>query len=134
MTPERNVLLWLLEVTLIISAPISWWRQADQYNIQIFPMRRNPDSDDRFLTSDDFEGPVSREKVAVLNNYIRDGQSDTAIALLPANFIQRGLAKASYRTLKDIRAAAAGTREEHWQVFLTFLQTLPYYELIAPSQ
>ena len=116
--PDRNVLLWLLEVTVIISAPVSWWRQADQHGIQVFPLRRETADGHRLLTEADFEGSVSREKIGVLNNYIRDGQPETAIRLLPANFIQRGLAKVSYRALRDIY--------EDWHILTTNTGTLSW--------
>ena len=85
----------------------------------------------RLLSEKHFEGSISREKLAILNNYIRDGQAETALKLLPANFIQRGYVRINYKSLGDIRRSALPADEEHWGAFLRFLSTLPYSTLIT---
>ena len=87
--------------------------------------------EERLLVPTDFEGPVPAETLAVLNNYIRDGQPETAARLLPVNFIQRALVKANYRVLRDIHAAQRDNPDEHWQALIAFIATLPNGRLIT---
>ena len=128
---ERNILLWLLDVTLDIAAPVAWWRQASAYDINIFAFRRRSGEEERLLVPEDFEGPVPAETLAVLNNYIRDGQPETAARLLPVNFIRRALVKANYRVLRDIHAGQRDNADEHWQALIAFIATLPHGRLIT---
>jgi hypothetical protein len=131
--PERNICLWLLDVTLQIMAPASWWNQLKQYELDIFLIRRKT-RDDRervLLVSSDFEGSISEEKLGILNNYIRDGQYDTLQRLLPLNFIRSGFVKVCYKSLSQIYSDKREVPDDHWVSFLEFLKTLPYEDLIA---
>ncbi len=131
--PNRNIFLWLLEVVLDISAPAFWWKQISQHTVEIFTMRRQDakDKTERMLAASDFEGHISKEKIIILNNYIRDGQPETALRLLPANFIQRGYVKINYKTLNEIYCSKNTLTDEHWSSFIQFLETLPYRKLIT---
>jgi len=134
--PDRNVFLWLLEVTLEISGPVFWWKQFEQYAPEIFTLRHEEGlhEGERLLSEQNFEGFISREKLAILNNYIRDGQAATALKLLPANFVQRRYVKISYSTLREISRSENPATDEHWEAFLRFTTTLPYHSLIMESE
>jgi hypothetical protein len=131
--PNRNICLWLLDVTLEISAPASWWNQLRQYELDVFPVRHRSRSREgrQLLSRSDFEGSISEEKLAILNNYIRDGQYDTFQRLLPSNYIQRGLVKINYKTLSDILADRESGVDDHWDSFLEFIDTLPFREVLS---
>ncbi len=130
--PNRNICLWLLNVVLDISAPASWWNKLKQYDIEMFLLRQQSriDGSQRLLSQTDFEGSISEEKLAILNNYIRDGQFETLQRLLPANIIQRGFIKVSYKALNDIYCDKRSVAEGHWETFLRFLESLPYADVI----
>lgn len=131
--PNRNICLWLLNLALDISAPASWWNQLKQYDIGIFLLRqqRRSDGSQRFLDQSDFEGSISDEKLAILNNYIRDEQYETLQRLLPSNIVQRGFIQVSYKTLNDIYCERSSTATSHWETFLRYLETLPYHDVIT---
>jgi hypothetical protein len=131
--PNRNICLWLLNVTLEISAPASWWNQLNQYDVEVFILRQQSRSDGsiRLLSQEDFEESVSEEKLAILNNYIRDGQFETLQRLLPASIIRRGFIKVSYKTLNEIYCDRSSGAVGHWETFLRFLESLPYADVIV---
>ncbi len=130
--PNRNICLWLLNVVLEIAAPVSWWNQLKKYDIEMFLVRNQSraDGSHRLLSEEDFEGTIAEEKLAILNNYIRDGQFETLQRLLPADIIQRGFLKVSYKSLNDIYCEMISTAEGHWESFLRFLESLPYSDII----
>ena len=132
--PNRNVFLWLLDVILEITAPVYWWIQIGQYDVDVFTVRRQDHDDSRLLAERDFEGLITKETLAVLNNYIRDGHPELALNLLPTNFIQRGYIKVSYKSLRDIFHAEDSSTNENWARFHEFIQSLPYSELITDSR
>jgi len=131
--PDRNVLLWLLDVVFDISAPVHWWKQIQQYEVDIFWLRRSGELErgKRLLSEKDFDGAISPEKLFILNNYIRDGQPEMTIKILPLNFIQRGFLKTTYKTLNEIHCDKADIADDRWEAFLDYLRTLPYNELIT---
>ena len=131
--PNRNVFLWLMEVTLEIAAPVFWWKQLGQYAVDVFNLRYHdqPQEGERLLSERNFEGFISKEKLSILNNYIRDGHPDVTLKLLPTNFIQRGYVKINYKCLNEIYCSENPASEEHWASFLRFTETLPYQELIT---
>lgn len=131
--PDRNVLLWLLDVVFDISAPVYWWKQIQQYDVDIFWVRRQRDGQgsERLLSEEDFEGAISPEKLFILNNYIRDGQPEMTIKILPLNFIQRGFLKANYKTLNEIYCDRGETDDERWRTFVDCVRNLPYNALIT---
>ena len=130
--PNRNICLWLLNVVLDISAPVSWWNQLKKYDIEMFLLRQQNRSDGslRLLSESDFEGSIAVEKLAIFNNYIRDGQFETLQRLLPANIIQRGFLKVSYKSLNEIYCEKISAAEGHWGTFLRFLESLSYADII----
>jgi len=131
--PDRNVLLWLLDVVFDISAPVHWWKQIQQYEVDIFWLRRSGELErgKRLLSEKDFDGAISPEKLFILNNYIRDGQPEMTIKILPLNFIQRGFLKTTYKTLNEIHCDKTDIADDRWEAFLDYLRTLPYNELIT---
>ena len=131
--PNRNICLWLLNVVLDITAPASWWNQLKQYDIEMFLLRQQNriDASQRLLSQTDFEGSISEEKLAILNNYIRDGQFETLQRLLPANIVQRGFIKVSYKALNDIYWERRSVTTDHWETFIRYLETLPYNDVIT---
>lgn len=131
-TPERNVYLWLLEATFDITAPQAWWKQIEQYGIDVFPLRRvqGAGGSRKLLTEDDFDGGIAKETLTVLNNYIRDGNPQTALRYLPVNFLSRCLAKITYKTLNEIYCDRGRLSGSTWELFLGYLESLPLKELI----
>ena len=132
--PSRNVFLWMLDVILEITAPVYWWIQIGQYDVDIFTLRRQDHDQGRLLSDQDFEGAVTRQTLAVLNNYIRDGQPDLALKLLPTNFIQRGYIKISYMSLKRIYHTESPSTDGNWGKFREFIESLPHHELITEQR
>jgi hypothetical protein len=131
--PNRNVFLWLMELTLEIVAPVFWWKQLGQYSVDVFNLRYHDhlQEGERLLSGKNFEGFISKEKLSILNNYIRDGHPDVALKPLPTNFIQRGYVKINYKCLNEIYCSENQASDEHWASFLRFTETLPYQELIT---
>ena len=129
---ERNIYLWLLEITFDITATQLWWKQIEQFGIGVFPLRRDASEDQtrRFLTEVDFEGEVTKETLNILNNYFRDGCADRAQLVMPMNFLTRCLAKITFKTLNELYCARTQFSGDTWDLFFQTLQSLPLKELI----
>lgn len=129
---SRALFLWLLKVTLDITAPASWWSQGAMYFNEIRWVRKHPrDGEERApLRQEDFEGGIPALLLESLNDHIVSGERELLETALPENFIRRGYALADYASLRRLHQERSHYNSGHWRDLTGFLRTLPYAELI----
>ena len=130
---SRALFLWLLKVTLDITAPEHWWHQADSYFTEVQWVRRHPSEQGERanLSQDDFEGGIPTRLLDTLNENIAAEQRKLLAATLPENFIRRAYAQSDYGALRRLYLERGHYNSGHWRDLAEFLSTLPYGEFIT---
>ena len=130
---SRHVFLWLLQVTLDLSAPEYWWHQAQPYFSDLAWVRRHPTTKGRraLLTQEDFEGGIPQPVLETLNERIIEEQRELLEASLPENFIRRAYVHTDYAELRRLYIDRGHYDSGHWRDLAAFVQTLRYSDLIT---
>jgi hypothetical protein len=148
--------LRMINVTVDITAPLYWWKEADTYAVGVV---KNSCSTmhkihAKEFTLDDFScehlSLASRDvlalTIAALNRYRMDfinfdkGQSGiidkkTAwwqmIQLLPSSYNQKRTVQLNYQVLKSMYFARKNHKLDEWREFCTWVETLPYFKEVC---
>jgi hypothetical protein len=129
----RPVFMWLLDVVLDITATNHFWDQISAFTKEIRWVRKDGDDQGypRIITEWDFEGPVPGKLLEHINGYIKNGEREKALEMIPDNFIKRGLAKCDYKTLRDLYQDRRHYRYGDWTTLCDIIEKLPYFELLT---
>jgi hypothetical protein len=130
---SRALFLWLLKVTLDITAPAVWWRQGEEYFSEVRWVRKHPQvgGDRPHLRQEDFEGGVPGMLLDTLNELIQAGRRDLLDATLPENYVRRGYGQTDYAALRRLYLERGHYNSGHWHDLSRFLTTLPYAEFLT---
>ena len=136
-----------INVTLDITAPLYWWKEADTYKVATV---RNSCSTMHKITAKEFElDDFSHEHlfdnnntlayiVCALNVYRKNylETKDKAwwwqiILILPNSYNQRATLQLNYAVLRNIYHARKNHKLDEWHTFCHWIESLPYSELIT---
>lgn len=132
-TNSRALFLWLLKITLEITAPVYWWNQCARYFQEIEWVRRHPvEAGDReLLRHEDFEGGVPSLLLETMNEQIKHGERTLLADTLPDNFFRRGYVHTDYAELRSLYRDRGHYNKGHWRDFAVFLRGLRYANLLT---
>ena len=135
--------LRMINVTLDITAPLYWWKEADQYKVgtvtnSCSTMHKIHAKE---FTLDDFSHDHMNEKsVYMLNelvrylNAVREAFIETKvkqywwqmIQLLPTSYNQKRTVQLNYQVLKNMYHARKNHKLDEWHTFCSWVEDLPY--------
>lgn len=144
-------------VTLDITAPLYWWKEADTYKVgtvanSCSTMHKIHAKE---FTLDDFShehlcsytvpGEISRNWLHALEdliwelNFAREKFLETKdkeywwqmIQLLPTSYNQKRTVLLNYEVLRHMYRARKAHKLDEWKEFCKWIETLPYHELIT---
>lgn len=146
--PDHGKFLRMITVTVDVTAPLYWWKEADQYKIStvtnscstMHKIHANPFSLDDFSHEN-----MTCDAVAILNmviDHLNQRRCDyleskrkiywwDLIQLLPSSYNQRRTYFLNYATLRAMYHARKNHKLTEWHVFCDWIETLPYSELIT---
>ena len=136
--------LRMINVTLDITAPLYWWKEADQYKVgtvtnSCSTMHKIHAKE---FTLDDFSHDHMNEKsVYMLNelvrylNAVREAFIETKvkqywwqmIQLLPTSYNQKRTVQLNYQVLKNMYHARKNHKLDEWHTFCDWCESLPYF-------
>lgn len=146
--PDDGKFLRMIHVQIDVTAPLYWWKEADQYKVgtvtdSCSTMHKIHSKE---FTLDDF----SHEHLNVVSN---DNLKDTVhqlnicrqdfirtkdkvnwwqlIQLLPSSYNQRRTWDLNYAVLRNIYHARRNHKLDEWRELCAWVKTLPYSELIT---
>lgn len=147
--------LRMIHVQLDVTAPLYWWKEADQYKVgtvtdscstmhkihaKEFDVNDFSHEHVEELTGDDYNMSYDflLRTVDILN-YYRKKFLETKdkrywwqlIQLLPSSYNQRRTWDLNYAVLRNIYHARKAHKLDEWVDFCKFIETLPYAELIT---
>lgn len=149
--PDHGKYLRMITVTMDITAPLYWWKEADQYKVStvtnscstMHKIHAKP------FTLDDFSHEhMTCDAVAVLNmvidllnqrrcDYLESNRKIywwDMIQLLPSSYNQRRTYFVNYAVLKAMYHARCLHKLDEWRTFCKFIKTLPHHELITGEE
>lgn len=146
--PDHGKYLRMVTVTMDITAPLYWWKEADTYKVStvanscstMHKIHAKP-----FTLEDFSHEQMSCDAVCVLNMVIdllntrREDYLSTKrkifwwdmIQLLPSSYNQRRTLFLNYAVLRSMYHARRNHKLDEWRQFCDFIRTLPYSELIT---
>lgn len=146
--PDHGKYLRMITVTVDVTAPLYWWKEADQYKIStvtnscstMHKIHANPFSLDDFSHEN-----MTCDAVAILNliiEHLNQRRCDyleskrkiywwDMIQLLPSSYNQRRTYFLNYAVLKAMYHARKNHKLDEWHIFCDWIRTLPYSELIT---
>ena len=147
---DHGKFLRMIHVQLDVTAPLYWWKEADQYKVgtvtdscstmhkihaKEFDVNDFSHEHVEELTGDDYNTSYDflLRTVDILN-YYRKKFLETGdkvywwqlIQLLPSSFNQRRTWDLNYAVLRNIYHARKGHRLDEWKTLLDWIETLPY--------
>lgn len=146
--PDDGKFLRMIHVQIDVTAPLYWWKEADQYKIgtvtdSCSTMHKIHSKE---FTLDDF----SHEHLNVVSNdyledtvhqlnicrqdFIRTKDKEDwwqLIQLLPSSYNQRRTWDLNYAVLRNIYHARRNHKLDEWRELCAWIKTLPYSELIT---
>lgn len=144
---DHSKFMRMINVTLDITAPLYWWKEADTYKVATV---RNSCSTMHKITAKEFElDDFSHEHlfdnnntlayiVCALNVYRKNylETKDKAwwwqiILILPNSYNQRATLQLNYAVLRNIYHARKNHKLDEWHDFCHWIESLPYSELIT---
>ena len=142
--PDDGKFLRMIHVQLDVTAPLYWWKEADQYKVgtvtdSCSTMHKIHSKE---FTLDDFShehlySPLHDLKPTVdLLNVYRERFLDTKdkedwwqlIQLLPSSYNQRRTWDLNYAVLRNIYHARRNHKLDEWHTLCDWIETLPYAE------
>ena len=144
--PDHGKYLRMITVTLDITAPLYWWKEADTYKVgtvanSCSTMHKIHSRD---LTLEDFSFEHNKVPgwleytIHVLNTcrkeYLRTQDKEwwyTMIQILPTSYNQKRTVLLNYQVLKSMYHARKHHKLQEWRDFCAWIETLPYSELIT---
>lgn len=146
--PDHGKFLRMITVSLDITAPLYWWKEADTYKVgtvanscsTMHKIHANP-----FSLEDFSHEQMTCDAVAVLNlvigilnqrrnDFLESGRKIywwDMIQLLPSSYNQRRTVLLNYAVLRAMYHARRLHKLDEWRVFCAWIETLPYSELIT---
>lgn len=146
--PDDGKFLRMIHVQLDVTAPLYWWKEADQYKVgtvtdSCSTMHKIHAKE---FTMDDF----SHEHLNVVSNdYLKNTVHQLNICrqdfirtkdkvhwwqmiqLLPSSYNQRRTWDLNYAVLRNIYHARRNHKLDEWRELCAWIETLPYSELIT---
>lgn len=146
--PDHGKFLRMITVSLDITAPLYWWKEADTYKVgtvanSCSTMHKIHAKE---FTLDDFSHEhmscdairILEEIIAFLNqrrcDFLESGRKIywwDMIQLLPSSYNQRRTVLLNYQVLKSMYHARKNHKLDEWRIFSEFIRSLPYSELIT---
>lgn len=149
--------LRMIHVQLDVTAPLYWWKEADQYKVgtvtdscsTMHKIAAKEFTIDDFshehlgyscCTENEFDNPMNTlEQVIIVLNGCRDKYIATnnkfwwwqLIQLLPSSYNQRRTWDLNYAVLRNIYHARRNHKLDEWRELCAWIKTLPYSELIT---
>lgn len=146
--------LRMIHVQLDVTAPLYWWKEADQYKVgtvtdscsTMHKIAAKEFTIDDFshehlgyscCTENEFDNPMNTlEQVIIVLNGCRDKYIATnnkfwwwqLIQLLPSSFNQRRTWDLNYAVLRNIYHARRNHKLDEWHTLCDWIETLPYAE------
>lgn len=152
--PDDGKFLRMIHVQIDVTAPLYWWKEADQYKIgtvtdscstmhkihaKEFDVNDFSHEHVEELTGDDYNMSYDflLRTVDILN-YYRQKFLETndktywwqLIQLLPSSYNQRRTWDLNYAVLRNIYHARRNHKLDEWRELCAWIETLPYSELI----
>ncbi len=155
--PDDGKFLRMIHVQLDVTAPLYWWKEADQYKVgtvtdscsTMHKIAAKEFTIDDFshehlgyscCTENEFDNPMNTlEQVIIVLNGCRDKYIATnnkfwwwqLIQLLPSSYNQRRTWDLNYAVLRNIYHARRNHKLDEWRELCAWIKTLPYSELIT---
>jgi hypothetical protein len=146
--PDHGKFLRMITVSLDITAPLYWWKEADTYKVgtvanSCSTMHKIHAKE---FTLDDFSHEhMSCDAIQILNSviaFLNQRRCDfleanrkiywwDMIQLLPSSYNQRRTVLLNYQVLKSMYHARKNHKLDEWRTFCDFIRSLPYSELIT---
>lgn len=117
-----------------ITAPISWWVQADTYRVGITKQSGSTmhTLSKTHLTQEHFESKVSFEFLDFINDLIKHNVDiDVIKDNLPCGFLQRRLVCVNAKCLRNIILQRRHHKLKSWHKFCEEIKYHPYYEYMG---
>lgn len=148
---EHAKFMRMITVTVDITAPLYWWKEADTYSVGVVKnscstmhtIHKKP------FVIDDFScdhGEIDNivldtlAVIAMLNNarekYLETKEKaywEYMIKLLPCSYNQRRTVQLNYAVLRNIYRQRQGHKLTEWHEFCSWVETLPYSDLITKN-
>lgn len=150
--PDHGKYLRMITVTMDVTAPLYWWKEADQYKVSTVTnscstmhkihakeFTMEDFSHEHLLVNSRFalrtiidllnearENFLSCDELALKKDYWWQ-----MIQLLPSSYNQRRTYLLNYAVLRAMYHARKNHKLDEWHVFCDFIETLPYSELIT---
>lgn len=148
---EHRKFMRMITVYVDITAPLYWWKEFDTYKVgtvanSCSTMHKIHAKE---FTLEDFSCEhLSRVSLSVLNNVIeqlnwcRDSYLETKdkgcwwqmIQLLPSSYNQKRKVMLNYEVLTSMYHQRKNHKLDEWREFCSWIETLPYSELITGSK
>ncbi len=131
----HNKFIEHIELWIMVSAPLSWWKHADTYRMASKQSASTMHTIKKRLPLDkkDFAEHVHPAMINTFNTIVKDEKDIGVIAdNLPDGFLQTRIWKMSYKTLQNVLAQREGHRLKHWEDFGNqIMEQVEYPELLV---
>ena len=156
--PDDGKFLRMIHVQLDVTAPLYWWKEADQYKVgtvtdscstmhkihaKEFDVNDFSHEHVEELTGDDYNMSYDflLRTVDILN-YYRKKFLETGdkvywwqlIQLLPSSYNQKRTVMLNYEVLANIYKSRQNHKLDEWHTFCDWIKMLPYSELITGKE
>lgn len=148
---DHGKFLRFINVTVDITAPLYWWKEADTYRVG---KEQNSCSTmhkihDKEFTVDDFShehlltgSMFQLHRTVDLLNEAREHYLETKnkaywwqmIQLLPSSYNQKRTVQLNYQVLKSMYFARRNHKLDEWRSFCNWCETLPYFKEICLNE
>lgn len=151
---EHAKFMRMINVTVDITAPLYWWKEADTYSVGVV---KNSCSTMHTIHKQDFmlmdfscehllpEAGTELQRVLDVMNHFRQMYLSATdpdikkmywwqmIQLLPSSYNQRRTVQLNYAVLRNIYRQRKGHKLTEWHDFCSWVETLPYSDLITKN-
>ena len=116
----HNKFLESICIWISVDAPRYFWQQFDTYRVGVTKQSESTMHTilKRELSIFDFENPINRTILDILNQYIRDKNFDAVKDHLPEGYLQRRIICTNYKSLRNILRQRLTHRLPQWQTFI----------------
>ena len=149
--PEHRKYLRQIFVSMDITAPLYWWKQADQFKVgtttnscsTMHTIHKMDLTMDDFSTEhlDEWSKTVLSRVIGRINdarkNYVETGDKNEwwqIIQLLPSSFNQRRTVTMNYENVVTIIKQRSGHKLDEWREMVEVLKELPYIRAITEDE
>ncbi len=130
----HNKFLESIMVWFDMRAPLYFWKQFDTYRVGITKQSKSTMHTlmKQLLWADDLVDTVSLEQIDYVNEAIKNGNFNEAIANLPEGYLQTRRVCCSYKTIRHIIQQRQHHKLGEWKEFCDFMKDmLEYPELLG---